>query len=277
MSSDAEETMKLSLFGADEHVVSEPFRHRDVRGALDATIYRELADSFPLDQFPSLSGLDHRVLRLDARTLIASPRTAPVWREFMAYLISVDFWLELVNGFGDEIRSKYPHLESQVGRPLKEWKVGCRGDDNVDVVLEALAVINTPVLSSRSTVKGVHIDNAQKLFTGLLYMRSDEDDCEGGNLQFHRSHGSAKFDGHQMPRSRTKVAKTVDYEANRFVGFVNSVDAIHSIEPRRRTRHVRRYVDLVAELPTGKVFEVPRMRVAERMAYRLAGRRERTR
>jgi hypothetical protein len=74
-----------------------------------------------------------------------------------------------------------------------------------------------------------------------------------------------------MPRSRTAVECTIAYEANRLVGFVNAVEAVHSVTPRPVTPHVRRYLDIVVELPAGKAFDVPQLSLAQRAAHLLRG------
>ena len=112
---------------------------------------------------------------------------------------------------------------------------------------------------------------------GLLYMRGEDDHTPGGGLHLHRPKGPLVFDRHQIPRTMTEVAKTIPYEANRFIGFVNRPEAIHSVGVRPVTPHIRKYVDLVVELPRDKAFDVPQMGRLQRAAYRLSGQRERTR
>ena len=56
--------------------------------------------------------------------------------------------------------------------------------ENSDVLLEAQISINTPV-RTKSSVLGIHVDNSNKLFAGLLYLRKPEDDSVGGNLNLY--------------------------------------------------------------------------------------------
>jgi hypothetical protein len=42
--------------------------------------------------------------------------------------------------------------------------------------------------------------------------------------------------------------KTVPYEPNLFVAFINHIDSLHSVTPRAITRHSRLLVSLAAEL-----------------------------
>ncbi len=41
--------------------------------------------------------------------------------------------------------------------------------------------VNTPVIKENS-VRNVHLDNANKLYTGLYYFRDKHDDTEGGGI-----------------------------------------------------------------------------------------------
>jgi hypothetical protein len=258
----------MRLFPPVDGAKAGPFPHRDWHGALEANLYADLAATFPLDQFGPVLKQDNRVHRLSSRKLLANPATSASWRETIAYLTSQAFWNEMVEQFGGELRSRYPHLESR--KPLRDWTATTRGNPG-DVWLEALAVINTPVVSRPSHVRGPHVDQPQKLWTGLLYMRADDDPTEGGELCLHRALGPPCFVKCSIPRSRTKVERTIAYEANRLVGFVNAVDAIHSISPRPVTPHVRRYLDIVVELPAGRAFDVPQLGLARRAAHLLRG------
>jgi hypothetical protein len=256
-----------------------PFPHTVNRTALPRLAYEALAASFPaVDLFAAdAAQADNRVFRIASATVRDDPRFSATWKQFMAEHVSARFWQRLVRTFGDELRAQHPQLEATVGRPLHEWRVGRRGDEDCDVVLEALIVINSPVRGGASAVKGAHIDRADKLWTGLLYMRSEDDHTPGGALELYAGQPGLRFDRHQAPRRHVRLGKIVDYRANTFVGFVNGVGALHAVESRPNTPHIRRYVDFVAELPRGRLFAVPQLGRLQRTAYRLLGQREATR
>ena len=214
--------------------IAEPFPHRDWRGALDAQLYADLSASFPLDQFGPVLAQDNRVHRLSSRKLLANPATALCWRNLMSYLTSRAFWDGLVEHFGDDLRRRHPGLKSSAGKPLAEWTATMRGKPG-DVWLEALAVINTPVITRPSHVRGPHIDQPQKLWTGLLYMRADDDSTEAANCASTVRSGPAFL---QMRDSALAdaVERAIADEANRLVAFVNAADAIHSVSRGRSRR-----------------------------------------
>ena len=161
--------------------------------------------------------------------------------------------------FGAQIRSRYPHLERKRGKPLEQWSVVRRGEgDSGDVALDCLLVVNTPVTAKASHVKGPHVDMRKKLWTGLFYMRPEEDPTPGGDLELFAPLGALRFDRHAVPRQQVRQAGLVGYAPNCFIGFVNGTDALHAVTARPPTPWARRYVDFVIELPD-PVFSVPQM------------------
>ena len=157
---------------ASRGFIAEPFPHADWITAVDPNFYAELSDGFPIEQFSGVLHEDNTVHRLGSERLLNDPSTKPCWCEFIEHLTSDAFWQDLIAVFGAQLRAQHPHLEQKIGRPLEEWRVCTRDNAVGDVVLEAFAVINTPVRTKPSHVKGPHIDTAAKLWTGL--MRSEE-------------------------------------------------------------------------------------------------------
>lgn len=221
--------------------------------------------------------VDNRVYRIFSAAARVDARLSAPRKRFMVEHTSAGFWRRIVAAFGAEMRERYPGLEQRVGKPMEAWKAGRRGDSNCDIALECLLVINSPVRSKASAVKGLHIDRADKLWTGLLYMRADDDDWVGGGLELYSAPAGLRFDKHQAPRSEVRFSRRIAYGNNVFVGFVNSVDAVYAVQRREPTPHVRRCVDFVAELPSRHAFDVPQMGRLRRSAFRLFGRREATR
>src|SRR5205823_10197992 len=114
---------------------------------------------------------------------------SPLWREFIKAHVSQEFLNELVTLFGDDIRAIYPSLEETYAR-LDRWRAGTRSMDNyrrAEVLLDAQICVNTPVAGQPSSVRGAHIDNTDKLFAGLYYLRHPDDDSTGGDLEIYRS------------------------------------------------------------------------------------------
>jgi hypothetical protein len=253
-----------------EPAIPDPFPHWEWPGAIDPALYSKLSATFPISHFESVLGEDNQVHRLRSTRLLTDPEVDPVWRETISYLTSQQFWTEIMELFGPTIRMRYPHLEETIGKPLEQWRASRLDEEPGDIVLEAQPVINTAVRTRPSRVRSSHLDHPDKLWAGLLYMRSVEDDTPGGALLLHAAK-TLRFDGNQIPLSKAELRRSIPYEANRFAGFINAADAIHSVGLRPVTSHVRRYLNLYAKLPVGQVFDVPQMSLLGRAANRIAG------
>lgn len=248
-----------------------PFSHDVARPCLPPPLYEELEQSFPEPVMfhADARGLDHRVLRISSQRLLDEPVFAPCWKHFVRDHTSQSFWSRLIEQYGASMREAHSGLEYRVGKPLEQWRAVRRGSGaRGDVTLECQLVINTPVLSEASSVNGPHIDQARKLWTGLLYMREPGDSTVGGDLELHEAPCDLRFDQHHVPKSRMVRQSVVGYAANSFVGFVNSLQAVHSVSPRTPSHSFRRYVDFVAELEA-PVFAVPQISRLQLQWFRL--------
>jgi len=258
-------------------VRTEPYPHIVVDNALPDDLYEELSRSFPLLFFMGISSRENNK-RWDyphhrARKNYLIPK---LWREFLAYHSSQDFFDDVVNILGDGICTTYPNRFLSTSS-LREMNAGARGVDahgDKDVLLEALISGNTPVTKA-SSVKPMHVDKGAKLFAGLFYMRPDGYTASGGDLIIGRFKpeysGDAKLGCFKreasgspplVDESFVETVDTIDYTRNRLVLFVNSLDSLHGVTVRQPTRQVRRFVNLVGEV-SPPVYELPRM---ERMA-----------
>lgn len=247
-----------------------PFEHVLIEQALPPERYERLSATFPSLDVLSRGRGDYgsnQAVRMATRNVLGNPAISPEWQEFFEYHTSARFWQSLVAVFGDSIRRLHPNLEARIGKPLEAWIVKRRGESGAaDIALDCLFVANTPV-TRPSSVKPPHIDRSDKLFTGLFYCRDPRDETLGGDLELHEFVGRPLFDKHQVPPGRSRLAATVSYRPNSFVGFVNAVEAVHGVSPRPVTSAVRRYVDFVCELPF-RLIDPPQMGFARRMIYR---------
>ena len=51
--------------------------------------------------------------------------------------------------------------------------------------MDAQIVTNRPAAADATGVRGPHLDMPDKLISGLVYLRSSEDDSEGGDLELY--------------------------------------------------------------------------------------------
>jgi hypothetical protein len=47
-----------------------------------------------------------------------------IWREFVAYHVSMDFYREIVSLFGDQIRRAHPNLDEKLAGRIEDLTVG---------------------------------------------------------------------------------------------------------------------------------------------------------
>ena len=172
-----------------------------------------------------------------------------IWREFFEFHISQPFYRQVISLLGPHIRRLYPRLEARFDRPLEDLNVAWRGDPaDADVLIDCQFTFNTPV-TAPSRVRGVHVDKLTRLYSGLFYMRYDEDDSVGGDLELQRFVGKRRFTGNVDVRDEAAERfATVPYKANTLVMFLNTPDALHSVSERGVTPHPRRYINFLAEL-----------------------------
>lgn len=251
-------------------VASRPFAHIVLDRALPEDSYAVLAHDFPpLDAFVGdlPEAPDNYAVRLEMRQAEAAGVATEAWRRFFAYHVSQDFWRDVVRVFGSQLREAHPEIEQRVGRPFEEWRVKQRGaPEEADVALACQFVVNTPT-SATTSVKPAHIDRSDKIFAGLFYMRRPDDESQGAGLELYRHRGSPVFDKHETPWGNVERAARIDFAANRLVGFVNSVQSVHAVEPRTPSAVPRRYINMIAEMPK-RAFKTPQMGGLRRFYYR---------
>ena len=260
-------------------VKDQPFAHIVADAPFGSALYDKLADSFPqTDWF--VGGLDavksNQAVRIPASHVIGNEKFSPEWQDFFSYHTSQGFWDEIVRVFGDSLRATYPDLEHRAGLPLEDWRVKLRnagGKGQVD--LDLLFVINTPVKISGS-VRPAHVDNENKIFSGLYYMKPEDDPTPGGDLALYRTlNQDVRFGGHYVEPTEIEQTDLLEYCANRFIGFVNSDRSIHGVTPRPVTQRIRRYINFVVETPFS-AFHLPKLPLHKQLMLRLKHRKHKS-
>jgi len=123
----------------------------------------------------------NRRFSMTAHEALEHPQIPDVWRELIRQHVSQQFLDGLTRLFGAHIKRLYPDFEDDFGA-VDALRAGVRGVDSFevsDVQLDAQISINTPVLETPDSVRESHLDAPDKLFVGLFYLRSDDDDSTG--------------------------------------------------------------------------------------------------
>ncbi len=235
-------------------VVCEPFPHIVVPNALDDDVSRRLIAEFPPVDVVTEGQDPGSNLRFSypAHKAADDVRVSQSWERVLREHVSQEFFDRLVHLFGDHIRREFPDFERRFGA-LDNLRAGVRGEhdfDSADVLLDAQICVNTPVRERATSVRGPHVDKEDKLFAGLLYLRTDHDDATGGDLEVFRirDQKEIKFWGAHTTDDYVQPVSTVRYERNTLVLFLNSWKSIHGVTVRSVTPHPRLFMNLVAEV-----------------------------
>jgi hypothetical protein len=239
---------------ADATIRSEPFPHIVVPDALDAALYRQLCADFP--PFSRIGWANPTRLpsnarfELSAATMMADAKMPEAWRTFAA--------LHSDRAFFDRVMALF---EAHWPAALRQALGGTLDGHTMErlvrhrpqaarIALDARIEINTPVTAAASSSRRAHLDTANRIYSGLFYMRHPEDDSQGGDLQLFRwKYGPvAKVDAYELPPDSVECVVTIPYRPNLLVFFPQGIDAIHGVSMRQPTPHFRRYVFITAEL-----------------------------
>lgn len=224
-----------------------PFPHVIIKDALPKSIAHQLTSDFPFENFDM--SLNNTRMDISASKVKKANMISSLWKEFIDYHSSNDFFQEVIEVFK-------PCLLDDEYESYLNFSSGVRGIDSHkerQVLLDAQISINTPVIET-SSVRKAHVDNTNKLFSGLFYLRSFNDDSSGGDLEllnWKKSYGEKqkiKFYKEGVASKHFSTFKKIKYENNVAVLFLNSIDAMHLVSPRLPTIYPRCFVNLVGEL-----------------------------
>jgi hypothetical protein len=237
---------------------ANPFPYIVLDNPLPTDLYEELARNFPS---PDAMGIVETAnnqrwnyLHSTARKNFQIPQ---LWRDFLAYHSSQRFFDEVAALFYEEIHAlypdRYPTRESLTGMRAGTRNIDSRKDK--DILVEAMISGNTPVTEASST-RTTHVDNEDKLFAGLFYMRPDDYSAVGGDLTISRfkppyagKNRLACFKSkNHVDDDFVEIVDTIQYAKNRLVLFINSPDSLHGVTVRQPTPQSRLFVNLVGEV-----------------------------
>jgi hypothetical protein len=245
-------TLSLLNRAKSSEIVEGPFPHIIIHGALEGEVYRELEKTFPTREILArgrrLAGNER--YGYSARDVIGNPRVDPAWQTFFSYHTSGEYFQEVVDLFGPSIRKAHPNLEGRFARALRELRTNVRfREPMADIAMDVQFIYNG-ASDSPIRIIGPHLDRPVALYAGLFYMRQSGDYSTGGDLELWRFRNNKRvFESGKrtVPEQFGELAKTIHYEANTFVLFPHSIDALHAVSIRSPSQHPRLHVNLIAE------------------------------
>jgi len=234
-------------------ILTEPFPHLVVPDAMPADLYRRFTERMP-DYRTVVADADppsNRRYPCSANRILVDDRLNPLWREFCRVHTGPAFFNAVLDLFRDHIPADNPGLARWLAaHPAPRFGLlNEDGFETADVLCDARLEINTPVREASSVRRG-HLDLPNRVFSGLFYMRSPDDESVGGDLDLLRwkTGTPAGIDRFQIPDEELEIVKTVPYAANVFVLFVNPPHALHGVTVRQPTAAQRQYFFLTAEV-----------------------------
>lgn len=228
----------------------KPFPYFIIDDALPWDLYNSLNQNFPeFDKIISSNvGLndykENTAYRLNAAQSLSDQSISEEWKNFIQYHTSHEFTDELFEIFKESIKEIY-----KVGKENlpNEKNIGVRFRDKSFFNTDCQFVINTPT-NGDTTVIEPHLDNPKEFYAGLLYMKEQGDDSNGGNLTTHEFIGKPSFYGKSRVREENvKLIEEIEYKQNRLAVFLNSPYSIHGVTKRSKTNHYRKYMNIIGE------------------------------
>lgn len=215
---------------------SDPFPHIVLQDVLPLDVCNHLIASYPSLKAMGVDEAAHNSRwSYPTRQVMANEAIPDLWKQFVAYHASEAFFHEIVDLFYEDIHRLYPRQFPSYGA-LHSLRVGIREARAKDqrapdgtIQLDSQISGNTPVRIAGS-VRTTHVDDGRKLFSGLVYMRKDEDDSRGGDLTISRF----------LPRYATLKDKLKCFEGVH--------DSLHGVTPRYPTEHCRIFLNVIGEL-----------------------------
>ena len=269
-------------------VTEQPFPYLVIENFLPPEICAQLiAEIPPVDAFidEGAAGNNTR-FNLSYQQSIANPKVSQLWREVLSVAMSQAYLDQVLRLFRRSIHHYYPDFDQRFGAidTLAAKSRSSSPKRYGTVMLDSQIAINSPARTAGKTVRGPHLDRTDKLFIGLLYLRLPNDDSTGADLELLSPLAAQpKFEPNRLlPREATRLVRTIPYQANTLVMFLNTPQSLHGVTPRSATSCPRYFINLLGEMPA-PLFEVDSVtplkhrhmrhrlaRIWQRMPYQLA-------
>src|SRR3989344_9187402 len=251
------------------NICFDPFPHIVIENALDNTLYQKLVNMYPNPEYIMNVSCTHSnrwkpsenniMYQLRSEDILQSKEVDDLWKRFVQYHTSEKFYQQVCNLFGfDRLFQHHPKLKSKATE--NKLTVGIRSKKNkTDLGMECAIRVNSPV-TQQSTVRAPHIDANSTVFVGLYYFRDPADTSTGGDLAIYKHNDSANFivtpfkleqkagrtymNSNEIASNITLV-KTIKYQPNTLIFFINSDQAVHAVTERSITPHYRKLINII--------------------------------
>ncbi len=244
----------ISVIQNISEIQTHPYPHAWVDEALPELIYRELEETLPVDLIKTAGAYhiggtsgDGGNFRYKSAAALTDRKIPTIWMDFFEYHTSAEYFRSVVELFERQIEELYPQYLDL----LKSGAVSVRGlEPSDELVTDCQFVIHEP-LSDEKTTRTAHLDNPIEIYAGLLYMKHPEDTSTGGNFTVHESLSPiSKIDleaGREVNAANLGVHAEVPFKRNSYAMFLNVLNSVHSVTPRKNATLDRVSVNIIGE------------------------------
>ncbi len=236
-------------------VVIDPFPHIVIADPIADDLSLQLLSEFPAISIITEGEDFHSNQRFTypGSQALSNQQVSPLWKQFIRANTSTAFLNQFIHLFEEQIRLIYPSFESDIGA-LRALRPGIKEIDTfatADVLLLPDLCVNTPVFDTPSSVRPAHLDLPNKLFVGLYYLRSPQDSSTGGDLEIYKFKSGRPYGLKERASIHPRyieLVKTVKYQRNVLVLFLNSVHSVHGVTVRSNTDSPRNFFFIAGEV-----------------------------
>jgi hypothetical protein len=254
----------LSSFIREENFFLDPFPHIIIENCLPEKIYNQIEANYP-----DLNTLDYLVKKTGKLSSLKfidimnkkNLKIDSIFYDFFNYHSSHKFLFKLIKIFNSEINSKNVtnkliHYLSQFKSPEDLIK-----SNIIDVITTKTPSININYSPLKSNaIRSVHLDRSQNIIGCLFYFKDEKDIDNGGDLELYSWKYVSDFYKKlyftdPLDFKHVSFNKTIKYDRNKIVIFVNSMDSLHLAATRKENSPIRRHLYLSADLKNKDVFK----------------------
>ena len=224
-----------------EHFKMEPFPHIHIPQVLPWSLYKDLEETYPEELMlkGKTKGFDTR--RYQQKDFDYSRITA-LWKAFADYHTSKFFKDEAIKALQDGVKH---HYGDKLYIKYARSNVGPRYSDSKDTIkMEMQFVINA---IDSEFIRTPHVDQERELFAFLFYFKKFDDKIDDGGLTIYKKKTAGEWRktiGREADLNDIEPVYNVQYRQNTMVGFLNTVNSLHGVAPRKDPTSVRRYINI---------------------------------
>lgn len=254
----------LSSFKREENFFLDPFPHIVIENCLPEKIYNQIESNYP--DFNMLDYLLKKTGNLSSLKFIdimnkENLKIDSIFYDFFNYHASHKFFSKLIKIFNAEINNK--NITNKLIYELSQIKNSedLIKSDKIDAITNKTPSINInyPPLNSNA-IRSVHLDRSQNIIGCLFYVKDKKDINNGGDLELYSWKYTSDFYKKlyftdPLDFKHVSFNKTIKYDRNKIVIFINSMDSLHLATSRKEKSPIRKHLYLSADLKNKDVFK----------------------